>query len=62
MNYKKIDCDTYINEYSYENIYYTTGCVFDAKDLVMSEDVKNAFTLIRPHDITRDFMAQWKNQ
>ena len=48
MNYKKIDCDTYINEYSYENIYYTTGCVFDAIDLVMSEEVKNAFALIRP--------------
>ena len=48
MNYKKIDCDTYINEYSYENIYNTTGCVFDAIDLVMSKEVKNAFALIRP--------------
>ena len=34
INYKKIDCDTYINEYSYENIFNTTGCVFDAIDLV----------------------------
>ena len=48
LNYKKIDCDTYINEYSYENIYNTTGCVFDAIDLVMRGDVKNAFALIRP--------------
>ena len=48
LNYKKIDCDTYINEYSYENIYNTTGCVFDAIDLVMTKKVKNAFALIRP--------------
>ncbi len=48
LNYKKIDCDTYINEYSYENIYNTTGCVFDAIDLVMEKNVKNAFALIRP--------------
>ena len=48
LNYRKIDCDTYINEYSYENIYNTTGCVFDAIDLVMKKDVKNAFALIRP--------------
>ena len=48
MNYRKIDCDTYINEYSYENIYNTTGCVFDAIDLVMMGKVKNAFALIRP--------------
>ena len=48
LNYKKIDCDTYINEYSYENIYNTTGCVFDAIDLVMENHVKNAFALIRP--------------
>ena len=48
FNYQKIDCDTYINEYSYENIYNTTGCVFDAIDKVMSDEVKNAFALIRP--------------
>ena len=48
LNYKKIDCDTYINEYSYENIYNTTGCVFDAIDLVMEKRVTNAFALIRP--------------
>ena len=48
LNYKKIDCDTYINEYSYENIYNTTGCVFDAIDKVMNDEVKNAFALIRP--------------
>ena len=48
LNYKKIDCDTYINEYSYENIYNTTGCVFDAVDLIMEKKVKNALVLIRP--------------
>ena len=48
FNYQKIDCDTYINEYSYENIYNTTGCVFDAIDLVMHKTIENAFVLIRP--------------
>ena len=46
--YQKFDNDTYINEYSYENIYNTTGCVFDAIDLVMKGTVTNAFALIRP--------------
>ena len=47
--YKKIDIDTFINQYSYENIFYTTGCVFDAIDLVASEGLAyNAFVLIRP--------------
>ena len=46
--YEKFDNDTYINEYSYENIYNTTGCVFDAIDLVMKGTVTNAFALIRP--------------
>ena len=46
--YQKFDNDTYINEYSYENIYNTTGCVFDAIDLVMKGTAKNAFALIRP--------------
>ena len=48
FNYQKIDCDTYINEYSYENIYNTTGCVFDAIDYVMNKSIQNAFVLIRP--------------
>ena len=48
FNYQKIDCDTFINEYSYENIYNTTGCVFDAIDLVMKGTVRNAFALVRP--------------
>jgi acetoin utilization deacetylase AcuC-like enzyme len=48
FNYQKIDCDTYINEYSYENIYNTTGCVFDAIDFVMNKTIQNAFVLIRP--------------
>lgn len=40
LNYKKIDCDTCVNEYSYENIYNTPSCVFDAIDLVMRGDKK----------------------
>ena len=48
FNYQKIDCDTYINEYSYENIFNTTGCVFDAIDYVMDNSIQNAFVLIRP--------------
>ena len=48
FNYQKIDCDTYVNEYSYENIYNTTGCVFDAIDFVMNKSIQNAFVLIRP--------------
>ena len=48
FKYQNLDNDTYINEYSYENIYNTTGCVFDAIDLVMKGTVKNAFALIRP--------------
>ena len=47
-NYKQLDSDTYVNEYSYENIYNTTGCVFDAIDLVMNGQAKNALVLIRP--------------
>ena len=48
FKYQKYDEDTYLNEYSYENIYNTTGCVFDAIDLVMKGSVKNVFALIRP--------------
>ena len=48
FTYQKFDNDTYINEYSYENIYNTTGCVFDAIDLVMKGTTRNAFALIRP--------------
>ena len=46
--YDKIDCDTYVNKYTYENIFNTAGCVFDAIDLVMKKSAKNAFALIRP--------------
>ena len=47
-HYEKIDIDTYINKFSYENIFNTTGCVFEAIDLVMSGKAINAFALIRP--------------
>ena len=47
--YEKIDIDTSINQYSYENIFNTTGCVFDAIDIVIGEGiVNNSFAIIRP--------------
>ena len=47
--YEKIDIDTFINQYSYENIFYSTGCILDAIDLIMTEGLAyNAFALIRP--------------
>ena len=47
-HFHKIDSDTYVNEYSFENIFNTSGCVFDAIDLVLQNKVKNALVLIRP--------------
>ena len=47
-NYDQWDCDTYINKYTYENIFNTTGCVFDAVDLVINKKCKNALALVRP--------------
>ena len=46
--YQQIDTDTFINQYSYQNIYNTTGCVFEAIDLIMQHNAINAFALIRP--------------
>lgn len=46
--YEKLDIDTYINWYSYENIYNTTGCVFKAIDLIIGKQVTNAIALVRP--------------
>ena len=47
--HQKIDIDTYINKFSYENIFNTTGCVFEAIDAVMTDErTINAFALIRP--------------
>jgi acetoin utilization deacetylase AcuC-like enzyme len=48
FNYEQWDCDTYINKYTYENIFNTTGCVFDAVDLVINKKCKNALALVRP--------------
>ena len=62
LNFKKIDTDTYINEYSYENIYNTTGCVLEAIDLVMNKTVKNAFVLIRPPGHHSGFSGQVENK
>ena len=62
LNYKKLDTDTYINEYSYENIYNTTGCVLEAIDLVMNNTVKNAFVLIRPPGHHSGFSGQVENK
>ena len=47
-HYKKVDTDTYVNDYSFENIFNTTGCVLDAIDLVLQNKVTNALVLIRP--------------
>ena len=47
-HFKKVDIDTYINEYSFENIFNTSGCVLDAVDLVLQNKVSNALVLIRP--------------
>ena len=60
-NYKQLDSDTYVNEYSYENIYNTTGCVLDAVDLVMNGDAKNAFVLIRPPGHHSGYFGQVDN-
>ena len=47
--YEKIDIDTFISQYSYENIFNSTGCVFHAIDIIMEEGiVNNAFAIIRP--------------
>ena len=43
-----MDIDTLINEFSYQNIFNTTGCIFEAIDTVMSNKAVNAFALIRP--------------
>ena len=47
-HFRKLDSDTFVNEYSFENIFNTTGCVLDAVDLIMQNKVKNALVLIRP--------------
>ncbi len=46
--YEQLDCDTWVNKYTYDNIFNTAGCVFDAIDIVMSREATNAFALIRP--------------
>ena len=62
LNFKKLDTDTYINEYSYENIYSTTGCVLEAIDLIMNNTVKNALVLIRPPGHHSGFSGQVENK
>ena len=47
-HFRKLDIDTYVNEYSFENIFNTSGSVLEAVDLVLQEKVKNALVLIRP--------------
>ena len=46
--YEQLDCDTWVNKYTYDNIFNTAGCVFDAIDIVMRREATNAFALIRP--------------
>lgn len=43
-----IDSDTYISKSTYDNIYNTTGCVFEAIDAVMTGKTSNSFAIIRP--------------
>ena len=43
-----IDSDTYISKSTYDNIYNTTGCVFEAIDAVMTGKTNNSFAIIRP--------------
>ena len=47
-HFRKLDSDTFVNEYSFENIFNTSGCVLDAVDLILQNKVKNALVLIRP--------------
>ena len=61
LNYKKLDSDTYVNEYSFENIFDATGCVLNAIDLVMEDSVKNALVLIRPPGHHAGFSGQVEN-
>ena len=61
LNYKKLDSDTYISEYSFENIFNTTGCVLDAIDLVMNNTIKNSLVLIRPPGHHAGFSGQVEN-
>ena len=47
-HFRKLDIDTYVNEYSFENIFNTSGCVLDAIDYIFNDKIKNALVLIRP--------------
>jgi len=58
---RKLDIDTYINEYSFENIFNTTGCVLDAVDWVLQDKVKNAFVLTRPPGHNAGYFGQVEN-
>ena len=62
LNYKKLDFDTFVNEYSFENIFNTTGCVLDAIDLVMTGVVKNSFALIRPPGHHAGYLGKVENK
>ena len=60
--YEKIDIDTFINHYSFENIFNTTGCIFSAIDLVMEEKAINAFALVRPPGHHSGYYGPVENQ
>ena len=62
FKYEKIDIDTFINKYSYENIYNTTGCVLDAIDVVMQGNAINSFALIRPPGHHSGYYGPVENQ
>ena len=61
-DYEKIDIDTFINHYSFENIFNTTGCIFSAIDIVMEESAINAFALIRPPGHHSGYYGPVENQ
>ena len=60
-HFRKLDIDTYVNEYSFENIFNTSGCVLDAIDYIFNDKIKNALVLIRPPGHNSGFFGPVEN-